>query len=201
MEKDLGEIRINLNTIVKEGITPSEYSFLYLLYNNNIQNAYTISELTKEQVYNLEERGFVKCIKPIRIQTYYDTDIVMDEPEAVLDTRGLSLFEVDNSESKFTEFWNMFPQKVPDGQGGFRVLRTIKLDTHDAQVCKKKYLKLIKGNTDLHEKILKGLKNQLYIERHRIQFINNPETWLNQKIYEKYQDDINPNISERIKRI
>lgn len=188
MKIGLGEVRINLDVLVQEDLTPSEYIFLYFLHNNNIQNAYTISGLSKQNVYILEEREFVKCTNPTRLQEYNDKTIVMDEPDVVLDSRGLGLFEVQDADKNFQEFWNTFPQKVPDGHGSFRVLRSIKLGTHDAEVCKKKYLKLIKSDPLMHSKIISGLKNQLVIERHRLQYINNPETWLNQKIYEKYQE-------------
>lgn len=198
---DLGELKINLNTLVKEDITPSEYVFLYYVYNKNIQNAYSISGLTKDMVHNLEERGFIRCTTAFRVLQYNGKSVVSDEPEAELAPRGLSLFEIQDADSKFAEFWNLFPQKVPDGQGSYRVLRTIKLDTHDAQVCKKKYLKLINGNPGLHEIILKGLKNQLHIERHRIQYINNPETWLNQKVYERYQETMKDTSMSRLGRI
>ena len=35
---------------------------------------------------------------------------------------------------------------------------------------------------------MKSLATQLYLERHKIQYLNNPETWLNNKKYERYLD-------------
>lgn len=201
MEGKLGEIIINLDTLISKDLSANEYLFLWYLYQGNIQNAYIISKLKKEEVLLLEELGFIAVLEAHRTHNYQGKDLVLDEPNVVLNQAGIALFEESDLDIKFEEFWNTFPDKIPDGQGGTRVLHAKGTDTHDAEVCKKKYLKIIKDKPGLHNRIIKAIKANLYLERHKIQYLNNPETYINNKRWERYLDVQISETQEKVKRI
>jgi len=188
MEVGLGEIRISLDILIAEDLTVQQFVFCYFLYKNEIENAYSFTLLSTEEVEELENKLFIDILNDTRNQEIHGRIITLNQPDVILTEAGKALFEESDLEKKFEEFWNTFPRSVPDGNGSTRVLRSIKLDTHDAEACKKKYLKIIKNEKGLHDRIIKALKTQLYIERHKIQYINAPEVWLNKRIFEKFLD-------------
>jgi hypothetical protein len=117
---------------------------------------------------------------------------------------GKDLFEPVGSflDKAFKELYEAYPRQVPDGRGGFRVLRAKNFDSEDAKTCKRKYENAIKNNKDVHEKVMKGLKTELLMRKSSMTYMQNLQTWINQRAWEKYMDlDMGADDSERVSSI
>lgn len=159
------ELLINTDIINPLGLSMHEYLFLFYLNN----------ELPVEQFHIdtsfLEDNGFIKLDESFKPK---------------IRDKGKRIFLL--KEDAFTEFWNMYPSKVTDKTGASRVLKTEGLDTKQAREMRIKYLGVLKSSPGVHEKIILGLKNELF-ERKRsgnLGYMQNVETYLNQFTWEKY---------------
>lgn len=121
-----------------------------------------------EVLKDLEEQGFIKIL----------------EDGISKRTRFLEMFET--KDSMFLEFWNTYPMKVPDGRGSTRILRPVNPESSIGKKCRDKYNSIIKGNPEKHKEIMACLDRQLKEERHKLQYLQQTQVWLNQRTYEKY---------------
>lgn len=185
---NIQEIYLPVQVLLDNGMSPDFYTFLFYVYNKQLDNAYLISGIQRTGVEFLVYDGYIEITKEFREKKLPDDRVIsLNEPEVSLTNRGLALFEESDLEKKFDEFWELFPSKVPDGAGGYRILRTEGKDTHEYRETKRKYLTLIK-KTGVHDKIMKGLRGYLYQERFKLQYTKGIQVFLNQHIWERYQD-------------
>jgi len=169
---DENNIVLNLPQLVGLGLTPNQYVYLALLYSQGDIVAKMLVNLADEEYKYLLEQDYITYDNKKRVQIL---------------AKGDRLFHPQEEEDDlFSEFYKAFPRKVPDGKGGIRVLRAENLDSKDAETCRRKYNNIVKGDKKLHKKILGALKTELRIKKNSLQFMNNLETWLNQRVYEKY---------------
>lgn len=160
------KIEIEFETLVKNNLSPTEYSFLWMIYYNN----YTFVELLHDlDEQRLVSKGFI---------------FIDGANTYALRSSGLDLFEVSNPEQKWAEFKSNYPIK----QGDRRL--------HDQQEkCRQKYLTIIK-KPGIHEKIIQGLNNELDArKRAGLKNSFFPEqkimsSWLNQKHWLTYLEKI-----------
>ena len=103
------EISLNLDSLIKEDITPNQYIYLYCLYNNLPTPDYLQYEFDV-----LISKQYVDVITPGQITGSSKTK---------------ALFNEDASLEDFKLIWDTYPNKVPDGYGGFRILRTVDHNT------------------------------------------------------------------------
>jgi hypothetical protein len=183
------KIQIDTDVLLKNDITLDEYFILYCIYNkeyNLLFLIYNCSEsvnLLNDLLKGLEIKQFLKNTKGIVNQ-------IGDLTLVYLKAKGNDLFEedLDNPEKLFLEFWNLYPLKVPDGKGSYRILRSKDSETKQANELKKKYFILIK-QAGTHTKIIKGLTGYLSNMRNKMQFIVGIEVFINQALWEKYLDE------------
>jgi hypothetical protein len=162
------KITIDLEELNKYDLTPDEYVYLYII---NSEEDYTdYSNFFNVDTGYLEERGFIK----------FDED-----DNIILRGDSLKLFVVNSQETKFLEFWNNYPMKVPNGAGGHRVLRAKDPDSKQGREIKAKYLKLIKKQ-GVHENIIAGLDRYLLENRAKMTYLQGIEVFINQQTWEKY---------------
>ncbi len=179
-----GKIEIDLKILLDEGLEPNEYVFLFFIYKDQINSAYTLSTVQKEGVQELERQGYLRILSENRQIEYQGRVVDVNEPKVQLLQKGTFLFEDESLEAKWIQFKALYP--VKDGEGRLH---------NNQEDCKKKYLKLIKER-GTHESIIQGLRNQIKsrdIQRIRNKFV--PEwkmmsTWLNQKDYEMYLENV-----------
>lgn len=165
-------ITINIAEITELKLTPNQYVYLAVLYDQGYKVANILAKISKEEKKLLITEDFI----------YEDLfgNIGMHD-------KTINIFKGEAStDSLFDELYKTFPRKVPDGKGGFRVLRADSLDSKDAKTCKKKYLEIIKNDVSAHKKIINALGTELRARKNSMQYMNNLETWLNQRVYEKY---------------
>jgi hypothetical protein len=191
------KITIDTKELIKNELTLDEYFILYSLYKKEYFELFAVfngeesTVLLSDLVKGLELKGFVKDTKGI-------VSVVGDLTLIYLKIKALDLFEEDlsNPDKLFLEFWNMYPLKVPDGKGSYRILRSKDSETKQALELKRKYMQLIKV-AGTHTKIIKGLTGYLSNMRNKMQFVVGIEVFTNQNLWEKYLDEeIVDNISE-----
>jgi hypothetical protein len=187
MKLNIQDITLPVQILIDEALTPNTYVYLYYIYNKQIDNAYLISGLSRTQIEDLVYDKYIEVIDEYRKSTLTDGRVVnLGEPEVVLLQRAKNLFEEQEVDTKFNEFWELYPSKVPDGAGGIRILHAENNGSNDYRICKQKYLKIIKNKPGLHDKIIQALKTQLKVTKNRLQYMNGAEVYINQRIWEKY---------------
>lgn len=185
------KLLIDTDVLSKEGLEPQTYVWLYMQFIGEVENSWVFAPITNYELSFLEEQHFIKILATPN----------GSNPKVALRDRSYSLFEVKEVEAKFDVFWGNFPLKVPDGNGGYRPLRTKDTGTKDYEEAKRKYIQLIRFTPGLHEKILKGLENQLIIQRNKLQFMNHIIAWINQKVWERFCDMDVSEVAEKVKGI
>ena len=83
----------------------------------------------------------------------------------------LKLKKDDELEEMFIEFYEAFPNSVPDGRGGRRVLKAKSHESRDFEVARRKYMTLVRKNPVIHRSIMKGLAKQKE-QVSKLQFMN-----------------------------
>jgi len=172
------KIIIDTDVLEKEKLEVKQYSWLYLQFIGELEKSWMLCPIFPSELLDLEKEHFIKILAIPNGAN----------PKIALRDRTFSLFEVDHIDQKFNDFWGTFPIKVPDGAGGYRPLRTRDIGTKDYDEAKKKYIALIRFTPGMHEKIMKGLTNQLISQKHKLQYMNHIIAWLNQRIWERFAD-------------
>jgi len=158
------KITIDIEELKRLNLTANQYIFLNSIFLD-VESAY----ITSEELNFLEKEGYIKC---------------NEENRVILREKGKQLFEVKTSDSLFFEFFSSYPIKVPNGTGGYRVLRTKDTDTKQALELKRKYLDIVKKPGE-HEKIMRTLP--VYVKNAH-PYLVGIEVFLNQRTWEKYAD-------------
>ena len=169
-------VLLDLEVLKNLAITPHEYILCYLLYNQESIGDYL--NITKE----FKDEVVKKAVKSGLILNL-SSDV---EFKVILTQAGKDLFI--SKADPFLEIFNLYPMKVPDGKGGYRLLRAKDPDTLKGKECKIKYNKIVKNNLPLHQKIVKALETQLAMNKHSLQYLQQFEVWLNQRTFETFYD-------------
>jgi len=105
-----------------------------------------------------------------------------------LTDKALSLFRVEDL--KFKEFYEMYPQKVPDGMDGYRPVSTNDPESKSAQRTRVIWERIVKEDPSLADKMLKGLEIELEKKRlsGSMMYLPNIDSWLNAHSWEKWLD-------------
>jgi len=176
------EINFNLDTLLVKNLTPSEYCILSCLYSKE----YDILEkcffgaapiISYEDLEDLERKGYVKLA--------YDE---LDFKKIHFRQPALDLFDHSSFKTKFAQLYSMYPMKVPDGRGGYRVLRAKNTDSADAKKAQEKFMLLARKNPTVVDKMIKGLEKQLDTTRGSLQYMQQFLVWMNNSTWEKYCD-------------
>lgn len=178
-------ITVHIPTLIGIGLNANQYMHLALLHH---QLPVNLAPLTEVEMEELIEKGYL-------IPSFTGSE---------LGDQGKELFESTESfmDKAFKELYETFPRQVPDGRGGYRVLRAKNLDSEDAKVCRRKYEGVIKSDKNLHDKVMKGLRTELVMRKSSMTYMQNLQTWLNQRAWEKYMDlDVDLGEDERVSSI
>jgi len=170
------EISINLIQLLKLNLTVNEYLTLLKLklIGDDIMLPFSSTE---------------GCIKALIEKEY----LIVDKDLLKFSSKGEKVFKeagVRISEKDFEEFYNIYPAKTSSGR---RLRSSARLNngsfTRDFSVCYKKYTLAVK-DLSVHESIVSATKNMLYDYQRRgsTDFLQNIETYIHQRTWEKYMD-------------
>lgn len=166
-------IEVNLNAVKAQNLSVSQYIFLYLLYRKtkNLEELLPILGLSHSDYELLSNRNLIHTqTADEKMQTFQ------------LRPSGAAIFETSGQEDQmWAEFCTHMPFKVAD-----RILRTKDPDAASNKKLKDKYLRMVKHDQNIHKVVIACIDIQLEVERHKLQYLQNSETWINQRTWEKY---------------
>jgi len=175
-------ISFDLKVLKEKNLTPEEFTILKCLNDGEYEGLNESIRTDKpnisiEAFNSLESKGYIKIgSNSLDLRKIHFRQLARD------------LFGATELDKKFAELYSMYPIKVPDGRGGYRILRAKNTDSSDAKVAKEKFNKLCKSNPTLADTMIKGLEKQLETTRGSLQYLQQFNVWLNQRTYEKYVD-------------
>lgn len=169
------EININLVQLLKLNLTINEYLTLYKLklLGENISLPFSSTETCLK---SLVDKGFLE----------------VDGNGLKFSGKGLKVFKdagVAVSKKDFEEFYLLYPMKTPGGRKLRSGVSIGNKTTRDFDLCYQKYLKSVKSLSE-HDNVIQATKNCLmdYRRRGASEFLQNIETFINQRTWEKYAD-------------
>lgn len=94
-------------------------------------------------------------------------------------------------DAKFEEFWDIFPQKTPNG----RVLRAVRTTAKTASTAHALFKREIKSVTEA-DLAIRGLKLELLSRQQNngLEYINNIQTYIRGNLWEMYDDGLDTDI-------
>ena len=99
----------------------------------------------------------------------------------------IDLFSSD-FDQMFAELISTYPMKVMSPNRGVRILHAKDPDATSNLKSKLRYKKIIGTKLYKHKHIIECLNKQLLIEKDRLSFLQNLETWINNHTWEKYEN-------------
>lgn len=166
------EILINTDTLLRSKLNAEEYMVMFMMWKGAHSIASETFALKDVDFEGLEKRGFIK-----RHGDSFKDWVLRDK---------FIMLVVTDDNRMWYEFCKVMPFKVPNGRGGNRVLRTSDPDAKSNEKIKKKYLAEVSGKEDLHNKIIRCIEIELKHNKGKLQFMQNTDTWLNQRTWEKW---------------
>ena len=197
MKKDR-KFEIDIDILLNNGLSLEAYLILYCIKTNDVDFISSYTRKCKKintQVFNeLEQKGFISIKRGDTDQIFFENLSLATSGQSLLETVIPSLkdnvkLSKEELEKQFGELRKCYPMSVKAEGGVPRRLQG------NLNVCKQLYEKLLMETS--HEILCKAAK--LYTEekyRSRSErFIQNFETWLRQKNYQQYLEDIEKNIN------
>ena len=165
-------VKVSINLLKKLCISADEYLYLYLVYK---QEHDILNDLPHLNV-DVERLQTLQLIK------------VREGGSHVIKQKF-----IDSIELPFDQMWSEllsnFPIKVHT-TNGVRVLRSKDPMAESNSQAKRKYKRYLNNDLEVHNKVIRGLKNELDIKRKSssLGYMQLLSTWVNQKTWEKYWD-------------
>ena len=195
-------IEININKLIENKISPSEYCILSLLYHRQYSK---LKEIFVSKIINfdlllvLEANHFVKLIEPFEFiwsEIIKKPDISDSTFESInLRSKAFALFEINSDYLKFLDLWNRYPIKV-NSEKGIRTLRPANPESNEGKECYEKWKRIIGSHPERADKMIKALERQLIEERGNLAYFRQFIVWLNKRVYERYISDTEIKINE-----
>lgn len=186
-------IVIDIDKINELELSPTEYCALFCLYYKEYK---VLEQMTVGESFSWSNDSTFLGILPhlehnnwLKITKYGDfkfQDIILRE-------KAIKLFEVKSenvNDIKYAKLFCIYPIKVPDGNGGHRILKAKGNNSEDYKKGLEIWNRLIKK--DSPDTIIKALETQLELTRHKLQYTQMFLVWLRQRTYEKYIGLIKP---------
>lgn len=188
-------ITIDLKWLKQKKLTPSEFCVLKCLHDQDYEILKeSIDEnaiISIDDFETLQTKGYIKI-----------TGDKLDFSRMSFRQSARDLFDTGSLNRKFAQLYTMFPMKVPDGRGGYRVLRAKNTDSADAKSAKEKFMKMCKTDPTVADQMIKGLEIQLETQRGSLQYLQQFNVWINQSTWQKYTDlEIDEKEEKNIDRI
>jgi len=189
------QIVIDLLKLTAYKLTFSEY--LTLLYIDSINQKrnyaifYKLFTPTDTDYKSLIDKGYI-------------TSVLFNNSGYEIVGKTKVLFP--DEDKVFIEFYEKFPHKVPDGQGGYRPVSTISVNNLSAKNTKKIWDSCLKLNPNMKNVILDCLDKELkYRESNgSLMYLPNIDTWLRNNSWEKWiglNTDETANLRNNVRKL
>lgn len=181
------KVELDFGLLTSIGMSPDDYVYLYLIHKKGLN--YIPQLNLKPNLDALQEQGYVKL---------GDTPV-----EHKVRQKFLDLF-LSNFEQMFAELTMTYPMKVTTDKRDVRILHAKDPLAKSNLKARQKYRKIVDGKLYKHKHIIASLNKQLRMERDRLGYLQNLETWINNHTWEKYEnldeDDTKASTGPRITR-
>lgn len=172
-------VTLNVKTIGDLGITPNQFTIIKLLFEKkyNTLMAFMRTFDFSDDLANLLQKGIL-----LKYQAG-------EHPATWLLNRQKTRQALELDNSPFWELFSLYPLKVPGRNGSSRYLHPADTDAKSTQALKKKYERIVGKSKAKHDEIVACLKAELQIQKasKSLQYMQNLDTWLNQRTWEKYK--------------
>lgn len=179
------EITFPINKLLKNGLTPDEYSICLLLESKKFGLLREFVKLKGNSFYDN-----IKRLNGLEYITYNTIGNIVEIKDITLTNNFKKLISF---EDPFLELYNKFPVKVIRPNGKEDLLRISK------NKCKIKYEKILKNNPLIHDHILECLDVEIKDKKSTssMGYFKRLYNWLENKEWEKYEDKLHtiPNES------
>lgn len=169
-------IPINLESVVEAGISLDEYLICYCVANKRVDLLKTYianskSNLGIENVNKLVNMGYLFKTRDIPI---FDDLYTTENTQKLLNING--------GDNIFNELLEVYPKKTPSGRRLHVAL----------EKSKQKYLKIVKGNMDLHKFIIQCVKYDIKdrINSGQADYIPMISTYINNEMWNDVMEDV-----------
>ncbi len=184
-------MELSLEKCIELEISPSEMVILNLLFLKD----YPMLEklMTNTDIFHWSnDDSFLGILQHLELKGYLKITQYGDFKfqDIVLRKKAEDIFQV-NQNQKYLTLWMHFPIKVPDGNGGYRVLKAKSTDSDDYKKGLKLWNDIVKKEDG--DVVIAALDKQLEVTRSKLQYTQNFLTWLRNRTYQKYVDlDVKP---------
>ena len=176
-------LEIDVNWLVNNSLTPNSLLFLQSVKDKDWESVEKqLNWLSNTEKCLMISHGYL--LDPDKYEEYPDITKMQV-------TRKYEDLISENKVDFWNEFFANFPVKVPGrNPGTYRYVRM------DNDKVRKKYTSIVKGNIAVHKRILEGLNKELEVRKvaNSMQYMNNLETWLNNRVWEMYLNDEAPRV-------
>ena len=164
------KIEIDFELLSSTQLSADEYLYLYIVHRKGFN--YLTQLNLKPDLEKLQKENYIKLGQTV------DTHIIRQE--------FIDLFS-SNFDQMFAELVSTYPMKV-NTNTGIRILHAKNPDSKANEKCRNKYEKIIGTKLHKHKHIIECLNNQLTIDRDKLDYLQNLETWINNHTWEKYEN-------------
>ena len=173
-------VDIDFEVLEQTGMSADDFLYLYIIYRKGFN--YLDNLNLKPNLEDLQEKGYIK---------------LGETPgHHVVRQEFIDLFST-NFDQMFAELVGTYPMKVDSPNRGIRILHAKDPDAKANEKSKNRYKKIVGTKVYKHRHIINCLNIQLMIERDKLAFLQNLETWINNHTWEKYEDiDYNDNTKQ-----
>ena len=165
------KVDIDFEILIETGMSADDFLYLYLLYKKEYE--YIPNLNLKPNLDRLQASGYIK------LGETSDQHFIRQE--------FIDLFSSD-FDQMFAELISTYPIKVTSPGRGVRILHAKDPDAQSNLKSKLRYKKIIGTKVYKHKHIIGCLNKQLLMERDRLSFLQNLETWINNHTWEKYEN-------------
>ena len=164
------KIEIDFAVLKENQLSADDYIFLYLIFRKGYN--YFTTLVLRPNIDKLQEDGYIELGKNI------------DEHKVTDKFTNLFVGDYDNM---FDDLINTYPFKV-QGKYGIRILHAKDPKAGANKKSRNRYKKIVINKPYLHKHIMNCLSIQLKIDADRLEFMQNLETWINNRTWEKYEN-------------
>ena len=178
------KVDIDFEVLEQTQMSADDFLYLYIIYRKGFNYLNNLN--LKPNLDSLQEKGYIKL-----------GDTVADH---VVRQEFIDLFS-SNFDQMFAELVATYPMKVNSPNRGIRILHAKDPDAKANQKCKNRYKKIVGSKVYKHRHIINCLNNQLRVERDKLAYLQNLETWINNHTWEKYENLEEHDTRENTNRI
>lgn len=180
-------MNIDIEHIIGLKLSPDEYVFLLLHHKGEFDDYVSRGIRLRVDLKKLQDMEYVK---------------ILEDSKVAIRNKFIDLIETD-FDRQFAELVGTYPMKVGVA-GKYRVLHAADPDAKANAKSKAKYRSILKRDPSLHRRIIKALNVQLTHQRDNLQYLNALDVWLNQSMWERWEDmdeDTDDSDDERNTRV